>query len=502
MSRWYPKLFSCLLVLAGFSGRAIGQDDPFFQGDPAADIAADAGFSAASPTAEEQIQAQVEQLYNQGKTLLDSGQSDEAWAKFNEAAMTSRMTHYPSLLAKGQLEREQGFLQQALQSLQIAATYSQGDRTAFLELGQAYLDLERTEDAISAFQNVLASRPRDAEALYNLGLAQAEFAYGQQFADAESRRLDLETAVSTLDQALLVKPDYAEALFQRGRARMSLGLMDEALEDLQQSANLDSSNAETAAELGFGNLRRAASEANTRKGQRAKIVQDYQTAITYFSRYFEIVGPDPEEDKEDPDTIRPENVYINRSAARIGLAEEVQGDRSVYLRDAIADAEAAIELNPAISDAHFQKGVAHRLLNELEPAIDSLSEALEINPGNSEALLRRGIIYFRQGNLEMAQPDFEDSLRFALRSPRASFWLGLTFAKKDMPARAIEHYNAALRLQPRFPLAYLNRGLAQMKIGRFHRAAIDFSEVLQRDRRNSLARSLRDQALQLMKQRG
>ena len=45
----------------------------------------------------------------------------------------------------------------------------------------------------------------------------------------------------------------------------------------------------------------------------------------------------------------------------------------------------------------------------------------------------------------------------------------------------------------------MNRGIAYMKMGRYERAALDFNEVLRLDRKNSEAKSLRDQSMQLAK---
>ena len=342
----------------------------------------------------------------------------------------------------------------------------------------------------------LLGRPADPQILYQLGLAQAEFGYSQILGSAQQE--NIQAAIASFDLALKIQADYPEVLFERGSAQLQLGLLEEALEDLARAVELDPQNPEPVAQLGFASLQRASREANRPRGWRAQIVADYEDSVDALTKYFSLVPENPDLEDEATTEILRENVYVARAIANIGLGTELPDrSRDYYLR-AIQDTDAAQELNPDFASPYYQKGVAQRMLGDLDAAVDSFTAALERNPADSEAMLRRGIVFFRQGDYELARADFEQSGLFSTNPARAKFWSGLANAKLGQYKRAIMDYSLALRYQGIFPYASLNRGLAHMKVGRFRPAIADFNEVLRRDKNNVTARSMRAEAQRLL----
>jgi tetratricopeptide (TPR) repeat protein len=337
-----------------------------------------------------------------------------------------------------------------------------------------------------------------------MGLSQTEFALNQQFSTAQTRQEDLQKALVYYDRALRIKPDYPDALYERGSTHLLFGDLDKAVADFREAVRLDPNNAEAVAQLGFTSLRRGLTEGSQRNGQRAQILDDLQQSVELLTRYLTLV---PEESKKDdaeadPDEIKRENVLLQRSAAYIGLGDESQEDRESYYRNAVADADAVIQIAPSIPDGYYQKGLALRMLGELDAARAAFDETLEVAPSNAEALLRRGILFFRSGDLELAKTDLVKSIQYSAGvNPRADFWLGICFSQEGSPKRAVTHYSKAIRYQPSYIMAFYNRGLDYMKLGRFARAKEDFNEVLRRQPDNQQARSLRDQAADLSKAR-
>ena len=78
------------------------------------------------------------------------------------------------------------------------------------------MDLGRVDEALTSFGKALAIRPDFAEALDNRGSAQRELG-------------TLEEALANYGKALAIEPDFAEALNNRGRTLMELGRFEEAL---------------------------------------------------------------------------------------------------------------------------------------------------------------------------------------------------------------------------------------------------------------------------------
>lgn len=479
-----------------------GQPDA---GQPGPDDFPDIFQPAVTRTPEElaALQAQVDQLNAEAAALAQSEDLDAALAKYDEALAVE--SNFVSLFEKGKLLADQEYSNEAIQVFLQASTFAatlepEQILEIYMEIGSAYLDTERYNDAITYYSGALAlpGQGRNPEVLYNLGYAQSEFALNQQFSTAQTRQEDLLKALDSYDRALAIKPDYSDALYERGNTYLLLQDLDGAVEDLSQAAELDPSNPEIVAQLGIATLSRGLSVGATRNGQLAQIKDDLNTAVRQFTSWLSLV-PESEVEEEDDDTeFRREEILLRRSLAYLNLGDESE-DPSQFYRMAITDAEASIEMDPLVAEAHYQKALAHRMLGEMDAALDAYTETIEVSPANAEALLRRGILYFREGDYELAKADLSLSIRFTGgANPRAFFWRGVCHARQDQPAKAIDDYTSALKYQPLLTMASFNRGLAYMKLGRFAQAKDDFTQVLRRERNNQQARTLRDTALQHM----
>ena len=508
-------LLLCFLICVGFGPVASAQ---MFDGE--VEEQADAGAAEddifgfggedQQPNAEDLAvaEAEAQRLNQEAAEKKAAGDTLGALDLYEEAATAS--PNFTSYLEIARILVEQDDHQRAIQYYMFAAQFAGTleDPSAvlpvLLEVGQAYLDTEQFNSAIGAFRQAMSlpKQSRNKEILYKLGMAQTEFAINQQYATTQTRQEQLLQGLDYFDKAILIDPDYADALYERGNTHLLMGDADKALEDLGRAVQLDPENTDAMAQLGFVSLQRGLSESARRNGQTAKILFDLNRSVEYLTRWLEVVPADQEVDEEDPEAIRRENVLLNRSAAYVGLGDEHSEDLAYY-QQAISDANAAIDIEPEMPDAYFQKGLGLRMLGELDDALEAFTEAIELSLGDPranapEGLLRRGIIYFQQNDLELAKSDFEKSIRYTARgfNPRAYFWLGLCHQKQGNVNQAVREYTRALRLSPRFSRAYFNRGLAYMHQGRFERATGDFNEVLRIDRNNEQARSLRSQAME------
>ena len=516
---WLTTTLFCCLILSWAAPQAMGQifadedpveeEQPAEEQQPAADDIFGFGGNAQQPSAEdvELAEAEAERLNQEAIAKKEQGDLMGALDLLEESLRSS--PNFTSYLERARILAQQEELQDAVASYTFAVQFSgtlenPGDSLpAFLELGQAYLDLERFNDAKSAYGAAtrLPKQSRNPEIMFKLGVATTEFALNQPYVTNQARQEQLLEGISYFDKALRIKPDYSEALFERGSAHLLLGEADKALDDFGSAVEIDPENTDAVAQLGFVSLQRGLTEAANRKGQTAKILNDLHRAIEQLTRWLDLVPEDLEVDEDDPDVVLRENVLLQRSAAHIGLGDEQPDKASLHYQQAINDAEAAIVLDREKPDAYFQKGIAQRMLGDLEGAAESLTESIELarlaRQSSSEALLRRGIIRFRQNDLELAKADLKRSVQLTRRglNPRAYFWLGLCYQKQGEVNAAVTEYSRALSIQPQFVNALLNRGMAYMKQGRFTQATKDFNEVLRLDSEHAQARSLRSQAM-------
>lgn len=505
---WVTSFIASLCIAGALASVSYGQDD-FFNDEPAAGAVSPqgdgfSGFDSGSQEPDQQEQelaaAEIERLNQEAAAKTAAGDLNGALTLYEESVRTQ--PNFTALLERARILYSQEELNDAIASfgaaVQVSATVEDETEVlpAYLEMGQAYLDLEKFNEALQVFTAAqrIKDQSRNPVILYNLGLATTEFALNQQYATPQSRQEQLLQGLDYFDKALRVDPNYADALYERGTTHVLLSEIDKALEDFQLAVRFDPQNTDALAQLGFVSSQRGQVEAGKRKGKSAKIAYDFERSIDALSKWLDLVPAELEVDEDDPDAIRRENVLLYRSAAFIALGNEQQS--SAFYQRAIEDADTAIEIDEEKPDAFFQKGLALRMLGDLQGAVDVLSEAVELAPGNPEPLLRRGIIHYRLQDFQLARADFENALRFAPRgvNPRASFWLGLCQQQDSELNKAVINYSNAIRYQPNYINAYLNRGIVHMQQARYDRATRDFNQVLRIDFDHSQARSLRQQA--------
>lgn len=123
--------------------------------------------------------------------------------------------------------------------------------------------------------------------------------------------------------------------------------------------------------------------------------------------------------------------------------------------DAIDDLTTAIEIDPGLALAYWQRGVCEAMLNESNApqgmeakikgasALHDLNRALELLPDDP-------YVHYDRGNLYFSQEDY---------------------------AKAIEDYDAAIEANHNLPEAYFNRGLAHIHSGHQQQGIADLSKA-------------------------
>jgi len=198
-------------------------------------------------------------------------------------------------------------------------------------LGNALLLMGRDGEAMVHLQQALQIRPRYAEAHYNLG-------------NLLHRMGRDDEAMVHFQQALQIRPRYAEAHINLGNALFSMGRLDEAIIHFQQALQINPRSAEVHYNLG--------------------------SALFLMGR----------------------------------------------LDEAIIHYQQALQINPRYAEAHFNLGTALFLMGRLDEAIIHLQQALQINPRNAEAHFNLGKALLRLGRDDEAMVHFQQALQLNPRS--------------------------------------------------------------------------------------
>ena len=164
-------------------------------------------------------------LYYRALVLLEMDRAEDA--RFSiERAYAYNPDYAPVLAYMGYFQLRDGKPEIAIQFLDKALAEQDSLMVGHLNRGTALYQLGRLEPAIEDFKWVTDRDPFNAIALSNLGLALCE-----------AKRCD--EGLPHLDQAISISPNLAEAWYNRGLIRYSLGDLSGAMEDFRKAKSLE-----------------------------------------------------------------------------------------------------------------------------------------------------------------------------------------------------------------------------------------------------------------------
>jgi tetratricopeptide (TPR) repeat protein len=276
---------------------------------------------------------------------------------------------------------------------------------------------------------------------------------------------DVDDAIRLFTHAItfggLSRNNLAVTLNLRGRAYLSKGQIEVALDDLNESLRLTDSAA--------GRFNRATvyldqyrfddaiddlTKAIALGGQGADVYAERGHAYVYTGRLDLAFKDLNEAIKRQPD---------------YGFAYRTRGH--AYLNDnqddkAIADETRAIALDPKDMEAHWLRAYAYRYRKKLiDKAIADYTHALAIDPSDSANRTSRAEAYEQVGRYDLAAADYSDWIR---RNPKGSFgyWaLGRLYLVQGKNDLAAANLAKAVSLKPADAYNVLWLHLARRRLG-------------------------------------
>ncbi len=227
-------------------------------------------------------------------------------------------------------------------------------------LGVAMYQHGYLEQAAESFREVIASKPANADAYYNLGTL-----------DLRSNRL--QQARANLETTLKLRPDYPEAWNNLGMIAAQQGQSDEAIQDFQKSLALRPRFAIALLNLG-----------NVYRHQR-----DYPNAERCLTQALEIQPDDPE---------------ANYSLGMLYAQQDQMERAAAYLQK-------AIDLRPDYPEALNNLGVLFVRGRQYEKAEDQFKTGIRIAPGFDQSYLNLARLYAMRSDRQKARDVLLDLLR-------------------------------------------------------------------------------------------
>jgi tetratricopeptide (TPR) repeat protein len=422
---------------------------------------------ATQPAAE---QDQYLTMIQEVDRLIDEGKYAEAFNEYNRITQTiaqairdltvlpERVLTYEALIATGRgralaaMKDYEAAMEVFQEVLNVYADFA----PALVARGEMFLEVGMAREALPDFQKVAKSNRGDLRTLFGLGKSLAMLGQWEQ-------------AIRPLTQVIEAEgfPKKAEAYRLRGASQAGNYKFAEAFQDINKSIELDPEDHEAYFELAIVHMRN----------------EDYSAAIKEIDRSIEKYKP-PVGLEEEPFL----QAYLLKSSLLVEVGKKATDEaaRQAAYQAAVDAAQFALskldERNPNTAQvrasALLSRGVGERMLGQYGQAIRTLSQALELNPALAEAYFRRGICFHHIGEDELAVSDFKQAAVINFDDPRGNLWEGFVYASLGNYYEAVRAYGDAIAASDRYTPAYVNRGLAYMQLGEYEKAIADLDQAI------------------------
>jgi tetratricopeptide (TPR) repeat protein len=238
---------------------------------------------------------------------------------------------------------------------------------------------------------------------------------------------DLAERIRFYSQAIHLKPDFAEALNNRGLVRREQGDLVGARHDFDAALRLTPDDADL-----FYNR----ADLRAAQGDVGGAREDYDAAIRLKPSFAEALN--------------------NR-----GLLRWAQGD----LPEARDDFDAALSLTPDDAEVFANRAVLRVEQGDLEGAREDYDAAISLKPDFGEALRNRGLLRRKQDDLPGARDDFDAAIRLKPDYAQAFRNRGNLRKQQGDVVGARDDFDAAIRLKPDYAQAFRNRGKLRKQQG-------------------------------------
>jgi tetratricopeptide (TPR) repeat protein len=287
--------------------------------------------------------------------------------------------------------------------------------------------LGKKDTALASYDRALMLRPDSAEALSNRGNTLKEL---KRF----------EEALASYDRALMLRPDLAEALYNRGNTLRELKWFEEALAGYDRALK----------------VRPDYAGVHNNRGLILHELKRFQEALASYDRALK-VQPNYAE------------VHNNRGFTLHALKR---------FGEALASYDRALTMRPDFAEAHSNRGLTLHELKRFEAALASYDRALALRPDYAEALSNRGVTLHEIKRFEEALASYDRAVSLRPDYATALASRGLTLQGLMRLEEALASYDRALAIRPDYPEAHNNRGVTLHELERFEEALASYDGAL------------------------
>ncbi len=392
---------------------------------------------------------------SRGHARLSLNQFEAAIADFNSSISYSSAKDdiVPSLSGRAIANKKLGLDNQAYEDYEKVQKEKCISADDFFERGNAHQSFGNNDAAIRDYESALKVNPNYLPAITALRdpkqktISRESYRFSMksglcfEFSNSALDKLnngDATGAIFSINNALRLEPNEADAYYIRAMAEESLDRYEEAIKDYNHVIRINPYN-----NVIVYNER---GSAKGYLGRNEEAIEDYDQAIRIKPNYAD--------------------AYINRGNAKKKLGRN---------EEAIKDYDHAIQIKSDDAYAYFNRGSAKGHLGRYEEAIKDLDQAIRIKSDFTNAYTIRGLTKYSLGNYEAAIIDYDQVIRI---KPDADAYLvrGMTKYSMGHYEAAIIDYDQTIRINPNYTDAYITRGWAKNSLGRYEEALNDFNQ--------------------------
>lgn len=242
----------------------------------------------------------------------------------------------------------------------------------------------------------------------------------------KDRNKDHKGAIEDFTKAIIYKPDYKHAFYNRATARKELAkesgdtsLFRQAINDFDKALKFDSTFVEAyhSRAIAKENYADYISTTEQKKQLLINALKDYDKALKLNPEY--------------------EEALVNRGVAKGKLG---------MLNEAIADFNKALQLNPKNASIYSNRGLAKDHAGNFEGAISDYNKAIEIKADFTTAYLNRALVYRKIGKLQEAIKDFNKIIELDNQNAAAYYFRGIDLIKLNNKQKGCEDLQIAQKL--------------------------------------------------------
>ena len=356
-----------------------------------------------------------------------------------------------------------------------------------LVLAASLIALNREKEAKRPLDQAILLRPNYADAYANRALV-------------NFRLSDTNSAIQDAKKAVSLKPHHTRSWELIGILQAQLGEYSEAIDAMRKALELEPANIKYVLGLGELHLRdenydeaastlrhgvnidpeNAAAWASLgiacQQGQNiGEARMAYERALELNSDLAEVWSNLGAMSREEGDWGAAMEYFQKAVLHNPELAEAHYNLAAVYkylghLDQARSSLESAIEYNPKNAEAYNSLGVIEKELDRLYESQDNYNKAIAINPDLVEAHFNLGNTLRLMGRLDEARKSYEKAIALKPDLIQAIDNLGNLLSSQGEFGQAETYYRRAIELRPDFAEAHSNLGSVLKELGRFDEA--------------------------------